>query len=631
MGSRKFQPRLALRIISVGVLFVVLAAISISFLTRSRRQVKVPEIAKELEAQKIDKKEQVEYREMKRDQESSEVLADRHYIGEDNLYHLEGNVKISFFNRSEGEDIVLRGDSIIHDAEQTYFGLRGKATVEFKDLVVESSVLEYDAKKNVFRSDNTVRFHSEAITGSAQNCTYFMEKKKTELRGKVHLEIQPNQEMPVPLEIDTEYLEYYDGRGLGRADGGVELFHGKSRATANLLEFELAASREQIKSLFLKGMVRISLVDEFKKVEPFSGQKTLVLHGDNCLIRASAILIKGFVDSPQIQRLEANGDCSFRFTGESGGFTQIDGEEVAFSLTKDGNLKELIVHEKASITEEIKENGYPRYIDGQRLHLQGDKNILTVEGKDALMARIRSRDSEITAHEIKLFLESNDMEARKGTKVILYLKERSQGNASFFSSENPVFITSTDMRYSGENKRFIFIGGTKLWQMKETIKAPEIFFGVETEAFRARGGVESVLPYQPKTKEGQESVWIESAAMDYDPEKKLIVYRGKVKLKARDIGLSADFLTISFAEDSGDMENIVARDNVVVKQMTYEGQGEEARFNVKEEIITVIGKPVLIDKDKGRTEGGKLTFYMAGGRIVVENQDRDRSVTIIKF
>ena len=79
------------------------------------------------------------------------------------------------------------------------------------------------------------------------------------------------------------------------------------------------------------------------------------------------------------------------------------------------------------------------------------------------------------------------------------------------------------------------------------------------------------------------------------------------------------------------MINIVARDKVVVKQKDYEGLGDEARFDVREEIITVVGNPVLIDKDKGRTEGGKLTFYMTDGRILIENKDRDRSVTIIKF
>jgi lipopolysaccharide transport protein LptA len=177
----------------------------------------------------------------------------------------------------------------------------------------------------------------------------------------------------------------------------------------------------------------------------------------------------------------------------------------------------------------------------------------------------------------------------------------------------------------------MFSGGTKLWQVKETIKAQEMFLGAETGAIRALSGVESVLPYRPKRKEEEENVRIESSTMEYNPEKNLIVYREKVILKARDVVLTAKLLTIALEKESGDMINIVARDNVVVKQKDYEGQGDEARFDVREEIITVVGNPVLIDKDKGRTDGDKLTFYMTDGKIVVENKDRERSVTIIKF
>ncbi len=43
-----------------------------------------------------------------------------------------------------------------------------------------------------------------------------------------------------------------------------------------------------------------------------------------------------------------------------------------------------------------------------------------------------------------------------------------------------------------------------------------------------------------------------------------------------------------------------------------------------------MGNPILIDEDKGKTEGSKLTFYMADGRIVIENKDRERSETVIK-
>jgi lipopolysaccharide export system protein LptA len=75
---------------------------------------------------------------------------------------------------------------------------------------------------------------------------------------------------------------------------------------------------------------------------------------------------------------------------------------------------------------------------------------------------------------------------------------------------------------------------------------------------------------------------------------------------------------------------MIAKQQVVVIQKMYEGRGEEAKFNVKEEIITVVGNPVLIDKNRGRTEGGKLTFSMADDRIVVENKDGERSITVIK-
>jgi lipopolysaccharide export system protein LptA len=119
--------------------------------------------------------------------------------------------------------------------------------------------------------------------------------------------------------------------------------------------------------------------------------------------------------------------------------------------------------------------------------------------------------------------------------------------------------------------------------------------------------------------------------MEYFPDLNEVVYTEKVNFKARDIVLTAKLLKISLEEESSDMLNIVVHDKVVVVQKSYEGRGDEARFDVKEEIITVVGNPVFIDKDKGRTEGGKLTFHMADGRIVVENKDRERSITVIKF
>ena len=46
--------------------------------------------------------------------------------------------------------------------------------------------------------------------------------------------------------------------------------------------------------------------------------------------------------------------------------------------------------------------------------------------------------------------------------------------------------------------------------------------------------------------------------------------------------------------------------------------------------IELTGNPKLFDKNKGESEGDKLTFHLADDRIIVENKDRKRSETVIK-
>lgn len=630
MKKTGLKASFALKLISVVMLVIVFSAIAISFITRSKRQPRVPEISAALMEQKIDKKERVEFREMNKDKIDSEVKADRHYIGTDGLYHLEGNVKISLFGRGEGEDIILKGEEIIHERDWSYFWLRGEATVEFRDLIVESSVLEYDAEKKVFRSEKRVRFMSDTISGTAQTCDYFLEPRKAELRGEVYLKLQPREEASVPLEIDTEYFEYYAGKRRGMAEGGVELKHGESHAAAGSLEFELSASRKQIKLLFLKKKVKVFLQGEFQNIKPFPDQTTLVLHGDTCWLEAEEIRVDGFVDLPQVKKLDAYGNCSFRFESKTGSYTRIEGNEISFHMTDKGDLKSMVVREKAKITEENGEKNSHRIIEGQRMQFQGGKNILEIEGTDISKARMLSEQSEVTSLKIQIFLENNNIKTDEDTKVILYPEENGREAGGFFSADHPVFVTSRNMRYSEEHKRFRFSGGTRLWQTKETIKAQEMTLGVEARAFRAIGGVESVLPYRSEEKEREESILIESSTMEYNAGKNLITYRDKIRLESRDIVLTAKLLTVAVDKGTGDMKNIVAREDVVVAQGEYTGHGKEAKFDVGKETIIVSGNPVLIDENKGRTEGGKLTFYIPDGRIVVENEDRERSVTVIK-
>ncbi len=382
--------------------------------------------------------------------------------------------------------------------------------------------------------------------------------------------------------------------------------------------------------MFLKEKVKIFLQDEFRETEPFSDQEAVVLYGHRCEIKAEEIFIRGFVVLPQIHRLEANGGCSLRFLSDSGSFTQIDGEQLEFVLSKNGRLRELSVRGEARMTEEDRERDYQRFIDGQALQIQGDRNVLNVEGKDELKARIRTRDSEIAAQHIRLFLKNNNLEAKENVMVVLYPRKTSQPAVGFFSKETHVFITADDVRYFEENKRFVFSEKVKLWQTKEMVMTQELNMDVDRGSILARGGIQSVLPYRPKGKQEEEKISIKAGGMEFNPEKNLVHYLEKVELKVKNMILKAQTIIITYEQEEGEMASIVAEKDVVVVLGRYEGRGEEARFDVKNEIVTVIGNPVLIDEDKGKTEGSKLTFYMSDGKIVIENKDRERSETVIK-
>ncbi len=629
MKSPRFQGRLVLRILSLGLLLAVMLIIVSNFISRSRRQLRIPEVSSPLEGQKIDKKEEVEFREIRRNEEYTRMTADQHYIGEDNLYHLEGNVELSFYKRSEG-DIVLKGNEIIHNRERTYFWLKGGAIVEFKDLVIKSPAMEFDVRENMFSGDQGIQFFSGSISGAARKFFYDLNKKKAQLIGKVHLEIQPSLEDSLPVKVDTEFLEYFVKRGKGSAEKTVELVHGKSHVSAGLMRFELAANRDQIKSLFLKERVKITLIEELEEDETLSNQTTFSLYGDRCEIEADEISLKGFVGMPQIDNMEARGNSTFRFFSENGNSTQIEGKKIFFNLSHNGRLKKLSVLEDARITEKDKKKGSVRYIEGQTLLIDEGKNILKVDGTETTKARIRSPSSEISSRQINIFLKNDDIETEMETEVIIYPEEDSPTGLGFFSGESPVFITADNLRYFDDRQRFIFSGGVKLWQLKEMFLAQNLSMDIETGAVQAKGSIRSSLPYKPKNEDEEERIRIESTRMAFDPEKKIITYTGGVILKVKDISLKSRFLTITLEKESGEILDMTAKQQVVVLQNIYEGRGEEARFDVKEEVITMVGNPVLIDKERGKTEGGKLTFSIADDRIVIENKDRERSITVIK-
>jgi lipopolysaccharide transport protein LptA len=613
------------------ILLVILLAIIVRyFIVRSLRKPQIPAKTDDLTQQKIEKKDKVVHFEIKGGEESVRFKADKHYVGEDNNYHAEGNVEIVFLKKREGKDVFIYGSEVVYDKDWNHFVLSGQGKVKYEDLVIESVLLNYDNKKELFSTAKGVSFSSEGFSGTAQKLDYLMEQEKLRLQENVNLRLRPNIETSFPVIAEGKRLEYSRKNRKGVMDGGVRLFHGESRATASNLSFELSEDEDNLRTLVLRGKARAIIREEEKKEIFSSRQSSPFSQSTMREVEAEEIEIRTFPVLQKVQALEASGNCSLKFVSSSESFTHILAEYVKFLFDQEGELREFEALKKARMIDREQSSEETRLIEGDSLIMKNKTDVLLVKGEGPYEARVASSDSEVFAKEISISLDNNNLEVIRGVKVVMNQKKGEKKRIGLFSKESPVLINAREMRYFDEEKRFLFNGDIKAWQEKRILLADEIVLYEETGKILSTGDVKSIFPHKPKDEEKEERVEISSDKMIYHPEQNLIFYEKRSSLKVKDIDLRAQSVSVYLSEEEGDMENIIARKNVVIVQSLGEGRGEEAIYDPDKESVVLLGNPVLIDKDRGITRGDKLTFYLADDRILVENKARERSATVIK-
>ncbi|NIM59274.1 MAG: hypothetical protein GTO16_10080 [Candidatus Aminicenantes bacterium] len=621
------------KIMRVGIiilLVILLAVIVRYFITRSIRKPQVPVKADDLTLQKIEKKDKIVHFEIKGGEESVRFMADKHYVGEDKNYHAEGNVEIVFLKKREGKDVFIYGNEVVYDKDWNHFALSGNGKVKYEDLVIESVSLNYDNKKELFSTAKGVNFSSEGLSGTAQKLDYLMGEEKLLLQENVHLRLRPNLETSFPLIAQGKRLVYSRKRRQGLMDGGVRLFHGESRAAASNLEFKLSEDEENLRTLVLKGNAKAFIREEEKEDISSSSRSSPFSQSTMREVEAEEIEIRAFPFLQKVQALEASGNCSIKFASSSGAFTHILAEHVKFLFDREGELREFEALERARMVDQEESSEEKRFIEGDSLIMKDKTDVLRAKGKGPYEARVASSDSEVFAEEISISLDNNNLEVRRGVKVVLNQKKGEKKRVGLFSEESPVLVNAKEMRYFDQEKRFLFNGDIKAWQEKRILLADEIVLYEETGKILSKGEVKSIFPHRPKDEEKEERVEISSDKMTYHPEQNLIFYEERSSLKVKDIDLRAQSVSVYLSEEEGDVEKIVARGDVVIVQSLGEGRGEEAIYDPDKESVVLLGNPVLIDKERGITRGDKLTFYLADDRILVENKARERSATVIK-
>lgn len=627
MGFQK-----TMKIAVAALLLVVLAVIVRHFLVSSQGEALIPAKKEEITPRKIEKKEKGEYIEWKGAEEHVKAKADRHFAGEDDKYYLEGHVEVVFFKRREGKDVFLNGDRVSHDKDWNQIISSGQAKARFKDLTIESVLLDYNNKKEVFRTDRGILFSSPRLEGSARNMEYRMKQERLQLEENVRLRIKPKRKTSVPLEVWGKRLDYEEKTKQGQVEGGVQLFHGESQASAEVVRFELSPDGEQIKILILEKNARAYLVAEEKEIEDSQDDSSFFVRSARRDLEAREIVLTFFEDISELHGVKATGAASVKFISSTGSFTHVKGESIEFEFDREGELTRFLASKGASVTKQGEGPDEQQMIEGHTIVKDRESDILWVKGKEAYEARIGSPDRDVFARDIAISLDNDNLEVKKGVKVILKSKSEKEKKSTIgiFSKELPLFIQAEEMRYMAEEGRFLFNGDVKAWQEKKLLRASEIMIYEKTGNMACAGGVESLVPHTPKGQEEEEQLKITSERMTYIPEENRVTYLDKSSLRVKEAILTARSISLYLDEEEKDVQKLVARDKVIIQQELGEAHGEEAVYNPEEESLVLLGNPVFMDREQGKTQGDKLTFYLADGRIRVENKGKERSVTVIK-
>ena len=640
-GKNKVLLARAMRVAAVLSLLTFLAFIARYLIVHKSVPRRVePQSALKIPAQKVEKEEGIRHFEYKEAERRAEIKADKHYEAPDGRNHLEGHVEVRDFGRGEDQDAWIYGDTVIYDKQMTGYELIGHARVKYKDVTVESEALSYDKNAEILKTSKGAAFVSEKMKGISEKLIYSLGPDVLQLEGSVRVELPALHNESVPLVFRGKTFAYSRKEKKGSMAEGAVFSSGKSRGSALAMDFVMSGDEKYVRMLFLKGgPAKAHLVDEAKKAPPVEAGGSY-FQGEEHDLEADEIDIQAFLNMPKIHSLDGRGSCSLKILSSSGGAKTIRSETMRIVYDRWGGLREFRAAGGAVMDEKRPAGGGERRISADEVFIDGQKNTLTADKRKETPCRLESADLDVQAERIMLHLTSEDFSAWRGITAVLKAAAGKTSESVFFSRGKPVFVTAQTLRYSRAEKRFVFNedksyaaenDDVKIWQDKAMLAAKDLALFEESREIAASGGVRSFFPHLPKKPGSRETrVEIGGTRMLYEPGKNRISYEGGCSMKADTVGMAADSLRVGLRENRGELMDVSAKGGVVISQGLREGKGAEGSYVLDEEKFVLTGGASLTDPLKGKAEGDKLTFYLGDDRILIENKNQKRSLTVIK-
>jgi lipopolysaccharide export system protein LptA len=607
----------AVRFARLGIaaaLVVLLAAVAVRFIPRRRPPISHEPGKSVPEAMKVDRKENIRHREFKDGKVWDDLRADRFFLGEDGLNHLEGSVEIIDYGRAEGRETRISAASVAYDKEMIHFRMTGRVKVKAKDLTFESESIEYDKATGLYRTDQGGVLGSDRLAGSGRTFVYDEKRNEVRLSGGFRFEVKAGPPSSGAGTITGDALVYDRSARGGRVDGHSRLSSIEGEGASDFLRFELTDDERFFRSLSFEKGAKC----EFKAD---ARPRTIAVEAET--VRASS-----FPDSSRISGVEALGNCRMSFDAPPDPGGHLHAADLRLAFDREGEIVNWAASGDVRMSLEGKD-GRRRDLGGEAIAYSGKSGLLTVTSQEAGVSRLESDDSWIEAPVISLETRSGDTGASGGVKCLL--KPRSAGApVGFFSKDAPVFVNCRTMKSSGDEGRLHFEGQVKLWQDTGVVQAEELDILEGPGDIRGRGRVNAGFPFRSRGSAEERAVEIGGEEMSFSPADRTVNFKGAGLVRTPDFHLAAGSVAVALVEGKKEVEGLVAGGGVVVSWGLYEGRGSEACYDPEAETLVLTGGPVLVEKGKGASRGDKLTFRLADDKILIENKGQGRSITVVK-
>ncbi len=269
--------------------------------------------------------------------------------------------------------------------------------------------------------------------------------------------------------------------------------------------------------------------------------------------------------------------------------------------------------------------------DSARFELDGGE--LELQGK----ARITTEGGDLSARQIVLDRASGRVSA--GGDVTGFLirdpdAAEQSGRPGMFSDQRPVFLAAGALVSDPESQTVEYRNGARLWQGRNRVDADRIVIDQASNQISARENVEAAWAEGAGNASGVAPLSIvRSDRMRYEAQAGVARFEGAVDFRRQGMRVLADELQTSLGAGGEDAEpRAVAAGSVRIADPPdgsgHRAFGDRAEFDTAASEVVLTGQPArILMPDGTESEGGSLTYRIAGDRLLVLGRRAERAYT----